>query len=126
MDARSLDVLADNLPALHVLHDHLLHPPWLHPIIQSRRAAWPWEGRKPTAGEPAWWGGEDLPHQDVRALGAAPETTLPGELGRLAHAVGLERRTEHLVQRGGAAPVATLGAAADHHSETTIGHVRRS
>ena len=80
MDARPLDELADDLSALHVLHDHRSTRPDVHPIIQSRHPARAREGRKPTAREPAWRCGEDLPHQDVRALRAAPETTLPDEL----------------------------------------------
>ena len=48
MDARSLDVLADDLPTHDVLGDDVGGALWIDPIIQSGRAARAWQGRKPT------------------------------------------------------------------------------
>ena len=62
MDARPLDVLADDLPAHDMLGDDLLHALRVYPIIQSGRTSRAWEGRKPTAERGGWFCGEDLSH----------------------------------------------------------------
>jgi hypothetical protein len=49
MNARSLDVLADDLSTHHMVGDHVLHALRAHVIIQSGRTSRAWEGRKPAA-----------------------------------------------------------------------------
>ena len=124
-NARSLDVLADDLPAHHVFHDHVLHTLGVHTIIQSCHASRAREGGKPAADHAARSIGfcGDLSHQDIRPLRAAAEAALPHELGAFALTMRDERRMEHVVKHGRTAMVATLRAATDHDLEPAIRHL---
>jgi hypothetical protein len=93
----ALDVLAHHLAADDVLRDNSLCSRGINTIIQSRRAARTGCGSKPAADRGRR--GEDLSHKHVWALGAAPETTLPHQLGVLACAVCFERHPEHFMER---------------------------
>src|ERR1041385_5941512 len=79
MNARPLDVLANDPATHHMLCDDMCDALSIHSIIQSRRAA-----RARERGEPGSERrrrlGEDLSHQHVGALRAAPEATLPHQL----------------------------------------------
>ena len=89
MPGRSIE-LAHDLPAEDVLYDDTLDAPRVHPIIQRCHPARARQGRKPGP-EARLRVGDDLAHQDVRALRAASEAALPHELGLLARVVRLER-----------------------------------
>src|ERR1041384_4077315 len=119
MNARSLDVLADNLPAHHMAGDHTLRTFGIHPIIQSGRTARTRERRKPAAQRGHWCGRKDLPHQDVGALCTAPDASLPEQLGVLARAACLQRVREGVVKHRGAATIPALRPPANHDLETT-------
>jgi hypothetical protein len=89
-DARPLDELAHDLPTQYVLNDDTLDAPRVHPIIQGCHAARARQGRKPGP-EARLSVGDDLTHEDIRALRAASEAALPHELGLLACIVRFER-----------------------------------
>src|SRR5689334_9897179 len=80
MNARSLDVLADDPPADHVLGDDMRGALGIYAIIQSGRTSRARESRKPAAERWHRICGEDLSHQDVGALGASSEAALPRQL----------------------------------------------
>ena len=108
----------------YVLNDNSFTACLVDPIIQSRRAARSRQGRKPCSERGLR--GEDLSHKDVRALRAAPEATLPRQLGGFAHTVLIERIAKRVVEDRGTATVAALRAATDHDSEPTRRHVYRA
>src|SRR5678815_5232703 len=83
VDARSLDVLAYDLPSHNMLADDTLHALRVHPIIQSGRTSRARDGRKPTTECRPRFCGEELSHQDVGSLRTSAEATLPGHLGVL-------------------------------------------
>src|SRR5450755_718485 len=97
-DARSLDKLANELASNHVLDNDTFHAGSVHPIIQSCRAPRARHGSNPAAASGPQIRHE-LPHEDVRALRAATETTLPGDLGVVARRVRLESRMKQLLKR---------------------------
>ena len=117
MDAGSLDVLAHDLPPHHVLGDEMQYALRIHPIIQSSHAARAGQRGKPGPERRRYIAGENLSHEHIGALRAAPEATLPQELGVLLRTVRRERGTKHLVEAGRAVSFAALGAAADHDLE---------
>jgi hypothetical protein len=119
MDARSLDVLPDDLSTHDVRGDDVGRTLWIDSIIQSGRAPRARQGRKPAAQHRRRLIGEDLSHQHIGALGAPPEATLPHLLGVLSRTVRLERALEHVVERGRATPATSFGTAANHDLETT-------
>ena len=96
MDARALYVLANDLPAYDMLADDPLHACRIDPIIQSCSSARARGGRKPTS--ECRGSGEDLSHQDVRALRAASEAALPHELRPVARVLRDERLLEHFMK----------------------------
>src|SRR5215831_12557550 len=80
MDAGPLDILADDPASHHVLCNDVCDALTIDMIIQSGGAPRTRQRGKP--GTERWHclAGEDLSHQHVRALGAAPEAALPHEL----------------------------------------------
>lgn len=117
-DARALDELTNDLTANYVLHDHTFNSCRVHPIIQCGRAARTRQGRKP--GAERWLRvSYDLANEHVGALRAAAEAALPRQLCAGARIVRLQRRSEHLMQRGGAATIAAFGASTDDDLEAT-------
>src|SRR3569623_1511323 len=114
-DSRPLDELADDLPTNNVDHDHVLDSRGVHPIIQSCGPASARRGRKP--GAQGCRLGDQLADEHVRALRAASEAALPGQLGMLARGVGVARSSEHLVESGRSAAITTFGTAADDDLE---------
>ncbi len=117
-DARALDELANDLTANHVLDYYALRSSRVHPIIQRGRAARAGQRGKPAAER--WRRIRDhFAHQHVRTLRAAPEAALPRQLRAIARPVGIQRRSEHLVESRGAAAITTFGASADNDLETT-------
>lgn len=119
MDARSFDVLADDLPAHHMVGDDVGCALRIDPIIQSGRTTRAREGRKPTPQRWHWCGGEDLSHQDVGSLRAASEATLPHQLGGGSRTLGFEGRPERVVEDRGAAAVAAFRTTANDDLEAT-------
>jgi len=117
-DARSLDKLANEQASNHVLYNDTFHARSVHSIIQSCRAPRARQGRKPTADLGARIRHE-LPHEDVRALRTAAETTLPGDLGLVARRIRLESRVKQLLKRARSTTIAALGATTDHDLEAT-------
>jgi hypothetical protein len=117
-DARSLDELANDLAANNVLNNHALYAGRVHPIIQCGRAA-----RSRQRGKPATQSrrriSEQLAHEHVGTLRAATEAALPHQVCAVARSVGLERRSEHLMKRGGTTSIAAFGASADDYLKTT-------
>jgi len=101
-----------------MLNDDSLRPRWIGSIIQRRRAPRTREGRE--AGAERGLLREDLSHQDIRPLGAAPEAALPHQLAALPDGVRLERRSEHLMKSSRSASVTALGATADHDPEAAF------
>jgi hypothetical protein len=122
MDARSLDQVANDLPAVDMLDDDAHRALLVHPIIQSRHSARAWQRRKPTARQTAGLGCEDLPDKDVRALRAASKAALPHELRLLPSPIRFERRPEGLVKNRRSATVPALGPSADHDPKPAICH----
>ena len=118
MDARPLDELADDASAENMLNDHAFHSRGVDPIIQSCSPPRGWHGRE--SAEPGWLLSLDLSHKHVRPLRAAAEAALPDQLCALPRGVRLQRRSEHLVQGGGSAPVTAFGTATDHDSELRL------
>jgi hypothetical protein len=115
-DSRPLDELPNDLASDDVLYDDTFDSRSVHPIIQSCRAARARHGRKPAADRWTYLCHE-LADQDVGALRAAAETTLPGDLGRRAHPVCIERVVKQLLKRARSSPVAALRAATDDYFE---------
>jgi hypothetical protein len=119
MDARSFDVLADDLRAHHMLGDDVRYALRIHPIIQSGRTARAREGRKPAPQQWHRFGGEDLSHQDVGSLRASPEATLPHQLRVLLRTVGFQRSLEHVAEACGSPAIAAFRTTTNHDLETT-------
>ena len=119
MNARSLDVVPNDVPLVDVVGDDTLDACRVHPTIQSRRTPRAGDRRKPATERRHRRRGEDLPHQDIGPLRAATEAALPRELGVLARTMALERTLEHVVQPRGSEAASALRAATDHDLETT-------
>src|SRR5262245_248780 len=117
MDARSLDVLAHDLPAQHMLGNDMRRALSIHMIIQGGCTSRTRQRSKPGAQRRRRLGAEDLSYQDVRPLRTSSEATLPHQLGVLSRTVRFQHRSKHVMQRGGAVPVATFRAQADHDLE---------
>ena len=96
-DARSLDELAHDLTANHMLRDDTLDALRIDTIIQCRHAARARQGRKPCTQARSLIR-HDLANEDVRALRAAAKTALPDELCAVTRVVAFERRAKYLVQ----------------------------
>src|SRR5690349_19807842 len=117
MDARSLDVLAYDLAAQHVLGNDMRDTLSIHVIIQGGRTPRARQRRKAGAQRGRRLAAEDLSYQDVGALRTSPEATLPHQLRVLSRTVRFQHSSKHVVQRGGAMPVATFRTPADHDLE---------
>ena len=100
MDARSFDVLADDLPSDHVCGDDTRDALAIHSIIQGRRAPRARQCGKPGAQCGRCLAREDLSHQHVGALRAAAEAALPRHLGVRLRTVRRQLSSKHVVQRG--------------------------
>lgn len=119
MDARSLDVRADDLPADHVTRDDVLYALRVHSIVQSGRTSGTGESGQAAPKLRRRLLGEDLSHQNIGPLCTSSETTLPDQLGVLLRTVCLQNGSERVVKCGGSMAVTTFGAATDHDLETT-------
>ena len=119
MDARSFDVRADDLPAHHMVGDHVLNALSVHVIIQSSRTARTRESRKPAPQRDPGLCGEDLSYQDVGSLRASPETTLPVQLSVLSRTMRLQHVPECIVEYGRSTTITTFGPPTNHDLETT-------
>jgi hypothetical protein len=123
VDTRSLDQVANDLPAVHMLDHDAQDPRGIHPIIQSGQAARARQRGKPATDERAGLCGDDLAHEYVRPLRTATEAALPHELGVFTSTVRFERGPEHLVKRRGTPAITALRSSADHDPEPAIRHV---
>jgi hypothetical protein len=84
-DARPLDELADDPARADVLLNDTLHPRRVHPIIQSRDAAWARQRGKPAAQGRLF--GHELANQHIRPLRAPAEAALPHQLRTITSGV---------------------------------------
>jgi hypothetical protein len=117
MDARSLDVLADDLPPHHMLGDDMHDTLSIHPIIQSGRAARTGQRGKPATERWHHIAGEDFSHQDVGTLRAASEAALPHELGVRRRTLCGERQSKLVMKHGRSVTVTALRTTADDDLE---------
>ena len=89
-DARPLDELAHDLTTNHVLNDDTLDTPRIDTIIQRCHPAGARQRRKPGA-EARLRISDDLSHEHIGPLRAAPEAALPHQLDVFARVVRFER-----------------------------------